>query len=86
MACSPLPAAPALPALPGGISLSPTLPTPPAPPDPGLCCKVLSIPPASGPLPFPVGTYNPAVAEVLKTIMASVEGFLDAQPFRCPRE
>ncbi len=84
MPCTPLPAV-ELPELPAGISL-----TPPAPPgiefDPELCCKLLPFPLATPPIVFPPGTINSAVLAALNAALQSVQDYLDAIPFRCPRE
>lgn len=84
MPCAPLPAPPAPPALPDGISLTPTLPSPDF--DPELCCKLLPFDVPSAPIPLPPAVWNSGVAAAVDAILASVQAFLDAASFNCPKE
>lgn len=84
MACTPLPTPPAPPALPGGITITPTLPSPSF--DEALCCKIPQLPVAPALPGLPPGVFNPGVAEVLETILASVSAFKDALPLSCAKE
>lgn len=83
MPCTPLPD-PVLPSLPLGITLEP--PLPPLPEDVTLCCKLAEFPAVSPPLPFPVGVANPALAQVVTTVMNSVKQYIDDLPLRCPKD
>ena len=84
MACTPLPPFPAPPALPDGISLDPSLTIPT--PDAELCCKVFSMPAIPVLVPFPPGTFNPALAATINTFMSAVLANVRGRAIPCPKE
>lgn len=84
MSCIPIPHVP-----------TPTLPFPLTiglPPLPGfsgeinLCCKILAIDIPPLPLPIPPLMINPAVVEVIKSTIATINAYIDKLPFDCPLE
>jgi hypothetical protein len=84
MACIPAPTLPEPP------SIFPLTLTPPTTPDPGFqaawCCKQLAFEIPTPPIPLPPFTANAATAGIIKAAMATIQAYLDARSFDCPRE
>ena len=83
MACIPLPKA-AVPTLPSPLSVDP--PAVSLEFQAGLCCKLLSLPPASIAIDLPPGVINAAAIALINQNLAAIQTFLDSLPLDCPKE